>query len=293
MFHGINCTHKEDFSLKEITTFGIGGPCSHYLIPHDLKAVQQIVEECKLKETPFLTLGNGSNVLFNDEGFKGVIIHVGKGLKGYELQDGRIIAESGLMMPKLSVDMSRLGITGFEFMAGIPGTIGGAVVMNAGCIGKETSDVLLSVTYLNSGNEIVTEQAIDVELSFRSSKFHGKTDLVILQAEFAAVYSDKEEVMEQTKKAANIRKGKFPLNVATVGSTFKSPPEGPHPGRLVEEVGLKGYTIGGAQISPVHANWIINIGGATAKDVLQLMDLMQNKVMQKLGIQIEPEVIIV
>ncbi|PZD97733.1 UDP-N-acetylenolpyruvoylglucosamine reductase [Paenibacillus sambharensis] len=292
MFEQLSCPVAENYSLSGLTTMGVGGPARYYIVPQTIDDVVAAKEICREQGLNVLVLGNGSNILVDDEGFDGAVLHVGKGLRSFERRGDSLYAESGVMVPKISFSMAKEGITGYEFMAGIPGTVGGAVVMNAGCIGRETSMILESVTYLDQNGNVITKPASELDLSFRSSFFIGKSH-IILSAMFTALPGDQEEVMKMTKKAADIRKGKFPVNVATVGSTFKSPPEGPHPGRLVEEVGLKGHQIGGAEVSHVHANWIINRGGAKASDVKKLIDVMQNTVAQKLGILMEPEVLFV
>ncbi|MBJ6359792.1 UDP-N-acetylmuramate dehydrogenase [Paenibacillus sp. GCM10012307] len=293
MFNDLSCIVEERFPLKQITTMGVGGPCRYYIAPDRVEQLEQIYSRCRHEGLPVLVIGNGSNVLVDDAGFDGVVIHVGKKMKNFTVSDGVVQADSGVLLPKLALTMAKEGGSGFEFMAGIPGTVGGAVIMNAGCIGKETSSVLKSVTYLDEEGRLQYQEAKDLGLAFRSSSLLGRS-VVILRAEFHVVYNDDQpQVMERTKQAAAIRKGKFPLNVATVGSTFKSPPQGPHPGRLIEEVGLKGHRIGGAEISTVHANWIINLGTATARDVKELMTLMQEKVLKSLGIEMEPEVLMV
>ncbi|MFS0725640.1 UDP-N-acetylmuramate dehydrogenase [Paenibacillus sp. 1P07SE] len=293
MWSELDCEVKEQYELKHITTMGVGGPCAWYIAPRSPEALEPIYAQCRERGLPILAVGNGSNLLVDDHGFDGAVIHLGRRLKGLRVEGDALIAEAGVPMPRLAWAMAREGISGFEFMAGIPGTVGGGVIMNAGCIGKETADVLVAVTYLDEQGALQRKTAAELGLGFRTSSLLGTRSL-ILQAEFRVQRGDDaDQVMARTRAAADIRKGKFPLHVATVGSTFKSPPAGPHPGRLIEEVGLKGHRVGGAEISTVHANWIINIGSATAQDVKRLMHLMQETVMRKLGIEMEPEVLIV
>ncbi|MBW7476727.1 UDP-N-acetylmuramate dehydrogenase [Paenibacillus oenotherae] len=293
MFQDINCTVKENFPLKGITTMGVGGNASYYVVPNRLEDVPEIKRRCDEAGIPLLVVGKGSNLIVSDEGYRGVVLHVGNGLKRLELREEGLYGEAGVPLPLIALTMAKQGIEGFEFMAGIPGSVGGAVVMNAGCLGRETSTVLRSVTCLTDTGEMIVKHKDELELSFRSSFFLGRND-IILSALFDVQYSDNPEgVREKTREAADIRKGKFPINVATAGSTFKSPPEGPHPGKLIQEVGLKGHRIGGAQISEVHGNWIINTDNATCEDVKRLIDLMQETVARKLSVLMEPEVLFV
>lgn len=293
MFSDLKCTVAQNYELKNITTLGVGGACKYCVTPDSLADLGEVYTRCLEEQLPVLIIGNGSNVLADDSGFDGVVIHVGKRLKNFKVVNDMVYAEAGVPLPKLAFSMAREGRSGFEFMAGIPGTVGGAVVMNAGCLGQETASVLRTVTYLDGRGIIQVKKVEELGLSFRSSLLQQTPGLILSASFITRQPEDPEEVMVKTKKAAEIRKGKFPINVATAGSTFKSPPEGPHPGRLIEEVGLKGYQIGGAQISKVHANWIINLGTATSNDVKQLMEVMQNTVAQKLGVMMEPEVLMV
>lgn len=292
MFEQLTCPVKYGVPLSGMTTFGVGGPCRAYIEPRTEEDVRAALAVCKERGLRWIVLGNGSNVLADDAGFDGVVLHLGRGLRSFELADGELRADAGVQLPKLALAMSEAGVAGFEFMAGIPGTVGGAVVMNAGCLGSETAFVLRSATYLDDSGELRTETAGSLGFGFRTSVFQRKR-AVIVSASFAARKGDAAAVRERTREAAAIRRRKFPVNVATAGSTFKSPPEGPHPGRLIEEAGLKGTRIGGAVISEVHANWIINTGGATAADVRRLIELMRDTVARKLGIEMEPEVLFI
>nr|WP_188993484.1 UDP-N-acetylmuramate dehydrogenase [Paenibacillus nasutitermitis] len=293
LFNDVSAAVTEGFLLKTVTTMGVGGPCDYYIVPSTIEEIKSVSDICSEKEIPLLVIGNGSNILVDDSGFRGVVLHVGKGMRKFQIENNVLQAEAGVPVPRIAFHMAKEGRAGFEFMAGIPGTVGGAVVMNAGCLNKETSSILQSVTYLDSDGKVQTKSKEELELRFRSSYFLGRHHIILSAAFDASTLGDTEEVMRNTKAAADIRKGKFPINVATVGSTFKSPPEGPHPGRLIEETGLKGYRIGGAEISSVHANWIINKGEATADDVKKLMEIMQNTVAKQFGIELEPEVLFI
>lgn len=293
IFSDLQCTVTENLELKKITTLGVGGPCKYYVTPNSLADLSEVYSRCLREQIPVLVIGNGSNLLPDDSGYDGAVLHLGKRLKTFKVVEDTVYAEAGVPLPRLAFSMAREGRSGFEFMAGIPGTVGGAVIMNAGCLGHDTAEVIKSVTYLDEQGLIQTRSKESLAFSFRESLLQHIPGLILSASFYAPLAEQPEEVMARTKKAADIRKKKFPIQVATAGSTFKSPPEGPHPGRLIEEVGLKGFQIGAAQVSPVHANWIINLGGATSKDVKGLMDVMQNTVVQKLGIMMEPEVLMV
>ncbi|QHT63802.1 UDP-N-acetylmuramate dehydrogenase [Paenibacillus lycopersici] len=271
----------------------VGGQCTYYIVPNSIDEVVEVKRNCRLSNTPIFVLGNGSNIIVNDRGFDGVVLHIGKGLKEIQVNEDHVYAEAGVALPLLSNLMAKYGIGGFEFYAGIPGTIGGAVVMNAGCIGHDTSEIVKSIIYIDENEELQEVEVHDANFHFRSSRFHGQADIIVA-VKFHLRYADDIQLVQQkTKMAADIRKGKFPINVATVGSTFKSPPEGPHPGRLIEEAGLKGYKIGGAEISHVHANWIINDGSATADDIRRLIIFIKESVYIKFNILLEEEAIYV
>ena len=240
-----------------------------------------------------LIIGNGSNIIVDDDGFDGIVLHIGKRLGQMRLEQNYLYAEAGVTLPNMAFKMANEGVKGFEFMVSIPGTVGGAVMMNAGSSGRELSDVLQSVTYLDEEGNCQTKLAEECDLSFRHSGFTG-TNAIILSATFNVEYdTDKNKLLIATREIANVRKKKFPMNVATVGSTFKSPVNGPHPGKCIEAVGLKGYRIGDVEISPVHGNWIINLGNATSQDVKSLITLMKDTVAGQLGVDMEQEVIFV
>lgn len=293
MFDTLNCKVEENFYLKGITTMNVGGPCKYYLAPDSIADIQRVKEICLANHLKLLVIGNGSNIIVEDQGYDGVVLHIGKRLRQMKLADHELYAEAGVSIPSIAFAMAKEGVGGFEFMASIPGTVGGAVVMNAGSLGKETASVLQSVTYLDEEGVIHRKPAEELGLAFRHSRFNGSSDIILSAAFLVERQPDKEALLARTKEVATIRKQKFPMNVATVGSTFKSPYNGPHPGRLIEEVGLKGYTVGGAQISPTHGNWIINHGTATTKDVKELIRIMRDTVAEKLGIVMEQEVIFV
>ncbi|MCQ6558875.1 UDP-N-acetylmuramate dehydrogenase [Paenibacillus mendelii] len=293
MFQQLACRVEENFSIKSITTMAVGGACKYYIIPQSIEDLQTVTRISRDRGMKLLIIGNGSNIIVDDDGFDGIVLHIGKRLGEMRLEQNYLYAEAGVSLPKIALKMASEGKKGFEFMVSIPGTVGGAVIMNAGSAGREMSDVLHSVTYLDEEGNLLTKSAEECGLSFRSSGFTG-TNAIILSAQFHVEYAeDRSELMLATKKIATVRKSKFPMNVKTVGSTFKSPASGPHPGKCIEAVGLKGYRIGNVEISPVHGNWIINLGNATSRDVKSIISLMKDTVAERLGIDMEQEVIYV
>lgn len=293
MFGELSCRVENNFSLKSITTMGVGGKCGHYVAPQSIEDLQAVVRICRDRDIRMVLIGNGSNIIVDDEGLDGVVVHIGKGLSRMRLEEQILYAEAGVTLPNMAFTMAKEGVAGFEFMVSIPGTVGGAVMMNAGSSGKELSDVLHSVTYLDENGDCQTKRAEECGLSFRHSGFTGTGSIILAAAFHARHDNDKNKPMQATREIANVRKKKFPMNVATVGSTFKSPAGGPYPGKCIESVGLKGYRIGNAEISPVHGNWIINRGNASSKDVKSLIELMQRTVAAQLGIEMEQEVVYV
>ncbi|AXF55314.1 UDP-N-acetylmuramate dehydrogenase [Salicibibacter kimchii] len=287
---------EEEIPLTPLNTWRIGGNARFMITPQNIDEVIEAKSFSDRNNDPYFILGRGSNVLFNDGDYPGVIINLSRALTNYEInyKEGYIYAEAGAPLPKLSIDLSRENIDGFDFFAGIPGTIGGAIAMNAGCIGSEIKDVLLSVIYIDENNNIVEDKIDNLGMHFRKSDFQINNKRIIIGCRLKLTYgSNKQETFSKARKAIDIRKEKFPLKVATAGSTFKSPPGGPYPGQLVEQVGLKGTQIGQALISQEHGNWIINKGNASSKHIKELMQLMYDEVKQQLGIAMEPEVIIV
>ncbi|MBW7452526.1 UDP-N-acetylmuramate dehydrogenase [Paenibacillus sepulcri] len=293
MFQRLSCRVEENFSMKTITTMAVGGACKYYIVPQNIEELQLATKISRDRGMRLLVMGNGSNIIVDDEGFDGVVLHIGKRLGQMRIEQDCLYAEAGVTLPNIAFTMAKEGIKGFEFMVSIPGTVGGAVMMNAGSSGRELSDVLQSVTYLDDEGNCLTKTAEECQLSFRSSGFTG-TNSIILSAKFNIEYeTDRSNLLLATREIANVRKKKFPMNVATVGSTFKSPANGPHPGKCIEAVGLKGHRIGDVEISPVHGNWIINLGNARSQDVKSLIAIMKDTVAGQLGIEMEREVIFV
>ncbi|UTR16172.1 UDP-N-acetylmuramate dehydrogenase [Salipaludibacillus sp. LMS25] len=290
MFDKLGCEIHYDYNLAPLTSWKTGGACKVYIIPQTERDVIETVEICNVKKLPYFVLGNGSNILKSDKYFEGVIIHTGKALNHLSISDEKVTVGSGYMLPKLAFQLAKKSISSYAFYAGIPGTVGGAIVMNAGSAGMETKDVLLSVTYLDEKGNIHTETTDNLKMSFRSSKFVGGK-YIILSANFKNIFENKEDALKKTKEIAERRRRKFPLGIPTAGSTFKSPPGGPYPGKVIEELGLKGTVFGGAKVSDVHGNWIENMGNATSEDIENLITFILQEVKDRTNIQLEVEVL--
>lgn len=284
----------EAASMKEFTSFRTGGMASILVLPknmEELKKTLQIIASCK-KE--FMVLGNGSNVLIKDNGYDGIIIKIGEGFDQVKVnkEDGIVTAGAGALLSKVAREALDSELTGFESASGIPGTIGGALFMNAGAYGWEMSNSVVACKVLSrDGSKEYTLPKEKMELAYRNSIF-GKTGDIIISVSLKLENGDKEEISKTMKELTTRRNEKQPINFPSGGSFFKRP-EGNFAGKLIEEAGLKGLTFGGAQVSPLHAGFIINTGNATARDIISLMRLVQHTVYDKTGIKLEPEVKII
>lgn len=286
------CLGSDNVKLQEPmskhTTFRIGGPADFYLCPHSTKEVQQTVQICKEENLPYFILGNGSNLLVSDKGYRGAIIQLWKNFSDISVKDCCITAKAGALLSKVAAEALEEGLTGMEFASGIPGTIGGAVFMNAGAYGGEMKDIIKEVKVLDDQGEIRVLSNEEMKLGYRTSivKEKGYTVLsAVLQLKKAEV-SVIRETMEDLK---NRRTSKQPLDMPSAGSTFKRP-EGYFAGKLIMDSGLRGFSVGGAQVSEKHCGFVVNKGGATAEDVTALIREVQRRVKEKFGVELETEV---
>ena len=279
---------REQEPMAAHTTFRIGGPARLMALPRSRKEAIAAVQAAKeLDITPFF-LGNGSDLLVSDQGFDGFIIKT-TGLDQTRVVNRRLRAESGIPLARLAMAAWGLGLTGLEFAHGIPGTLGGGVTMNAGAYGGELVQVLTSVTFLNEAGEVVTLPVEECALTYRHSLFTDHPEYLILEAEFELAQGVPSIIKIKMDELAQKRRSKQPLELPSAGSTFKRP-EGYFAAALIEECGLKGVGVGGAQVSEKHAGFVVNRGGATADDVRRLMELIQSTVLRETGVALEPEV---
>ena len=274
--------------LKDLTTMRVGGNAACLIEADSEDTVRTALSLSKEHALPFLVIGNGSNMIISDQGFPGVVLHISKKMAVITCTDHCITAQAGAMLPAVSRLAADNSLTGLEFAAGIPGSVGGAVVMNAGAYGGEMKQVLQSVTIYADG-AIQTLPVDALELSYRHSIFMDHPDWIVLSATFKLTKGDHEQIIAQMSDLNARRREKQPLQYPSSGSFFKRP-EGHFAGALIERANLKGFTIGGAQVSQLHAGFVINIGNATADDIYQLMKHVQKTVFDIFSVELHPEV---
>lgn len=274
--------------MKRHTTFRIGGPADYYLCPHSAKEIQKVVEICREEKLPYFILGNGSNLLVSDQGYRGVVIQLWKNVSDIRVEGCLIHAKAGASLAKIAAEALEEGLTGMEFAAGIPGTLGGAVVMNAGAYGGEMKDILKEVLVMDQQGRIFTLEKKDLNLGYRTSAVKEK-GYIVLAAVLELWPGDREEIRKLMEDLKQKRVEKQPLDLPSAGSTFKRP-EGYFAGKLIMDAGLRGFSVGGAQVSEKHCGFVVNTGGASASDVLTLIREVQKRVREKFGVELETEV---
>lgn len=275
-------------AMSQHTTFKIGGPADYFLMPDKGEDVGRVIKICKEKEIPYFILGNGSNLLVGDGGYRGAVIQIYRNMSSVTVEGNEITAQAGALLSAVAAAAKNASLTGFEFAGGIPGTIGGAVVMNAGAYGGEMKDVLTEVTVMNAEGDIFTLPTEELELGYRTSIIK-TAGYIVLEAKIRLKEGDPEVIRETMKDLTIRRTTKQPLEYPSAGSTFKRP-EGYFAGKLIMDSGLRGFTHGGAQVSEKHCGFVINTGGATARDVCELMEHVQKTVYEKYNVKLEPEV---
>ena len=275
-------------AMSRHTTFKIGGPADYFLMPDKDTDVGRIVKICKESAIPYFILGNGSNLLVGDGGYRGAVIQIYKNMSAVTVEGTEITVQAGALLSSVAAAAKNAALTGFEFAGGISGTMGDAVVMNAGAYGGEMKDVLTEVTVMDEEGEIVTLPADKLELGYRTSIIK-TAGYIVLEAKLQLKEGNPEVIRETMKDLTIRRTTKQPLEYPSAGSTFKRP-EGYFAGKLIMDSGLAGYQVGGAQVSEKHCGFVINAGGATARDVRTLMDNVRDIVYKKYGVTLEPEV---
>ena len=274
--------------MSRHTTFRIGGPADLFLLPNTVEEIKKIREICIHEQESYYILGNGRNLLVSDSGFRGVIIQTYRNLAQIQVEEDCIRAQAGALLSGIAQAAKAASLTGFEFAAGIPGTLGGAVVMNAGAYGGEMKDVLKEATVLDSEGQIRRIPAGKLAMGYRTSVIK-EAGYMVLEAVISLKKGDPDQIRETMKDLTQRRISKQPLEYPSAGSTFKRP-EGYFAGKLIMDSGLRGYTHGGAQVSEKHCGFVINTGGATARDVCELMEHVQKTVYEKYNVKLEPEV---
>ena len=277
-----------DEPMKRHTTFRIGGPADFFLLPSTVDEVRGILEICREEELPYFILGNGSNLLVSDKGYRGVIIQLYRNFSNISVEGNEICASSGALLSQIAAAARNASLTGFEFAGGIPGTLGGAVFMNAGAYGGELKDVLKEAVVMTEQGEILTLSVEKLDMGYRTSRIK-KAGYLVLEARLLLEQGDMYKIRDITKDLTEKRVSKQPLEYPSAGSTFKRP-EGYFAGKLIMDAGLRGYQVGDAQVSEKHCGFVINKGNATAADVLTLIENVREKVQEQFGVTLEPEV---
>lgn len=276
-----------DEPMSKHTTFRIGGNADMFVSP-EVAQMPQIIALAKEYGVPVTIIGNGSNLLVGDKGIRGLVLSFGKAAEYVQVDGSCVIAGAGALLSKIAAEALRNSLTGFEFAAGIPGTLGGALVMNAGAYGGEIKDVLISAKVLTAEGEVVELSATELELSYRHSCILEK-EYIVLEAIIELQPGEEEMIRETMADFRNRRIEKQPLEYPSAGSTFKRP-EGYFAGKLIQDADLRGYTVGGAQVSEKHCGFVVNKGGATAADVCKLIADVKERVYEQFQVEIEPEV---
>lgn len=279
----------EDEPLYKHTTYKVGGPARIYLMVKDIDSLVKATKYCRKHRIMHMVIGRGSNLLFSDKEYEGVIISLNECFKEVKVNGSIIKAQAGVPMITLAYQAAKIGLSGFEFMGGIPGTIGGGIYMNAGAYKYDIASVVKSVTLLNEKCEVVTYKREQMEFSYRHSICQDNHKLIILEAEFELMAKDPNEIKAILDKRKERRISSQPWNMPSAGSVFRNH-EDKAAWQYIDECGLRGYEIGGAQISPKHSNFIVNNGYASAKDIYDLIMLVQEKVAEKFDVELKREV---
>ena len=277
-----------DEPMKQHTTFRVGGNADFFVMPRTVLEIQEVLSLCAQEQMPYYILGNGSNLLVSDKGYRGLILQIYKEMNRIEVHGTRVKAQAGALLSKIGAAAYEAGLTGFEFASGIPGAVGGAVVMNAGAYGGEMKDVLESVTVITPEGKLLTLSNGELELGYRTS-IVARKGYIVVEAVFELQTGDKKEIRARMDELKQQRTSKQPLEYPSAGSTFKRP-EGYFAGKLIQDAGLRGFQIGGAQVSEKHCGFVINKSGATAADIAELIRQVSEQVMQQFGVKLEPEV---
>ena len=282
----------ENCDMSKFTSFRAGGRADYLVQPQSVDQLKSVLQLLAGGDTEYMVMGNGSNILVKDSGYKGVIVKLGDAFNSIDIEGTVLVAGSGTLMSQVAKAALDKSLTGFEFASGIPGSLGGAVFMNAGAYGGEMVQIVKEARLVaKDGSREYTLSCDELELSYRHSVLHDTGDIVVsvtLQLE----EGNKEEISATMKELAAKRNEKQPVHLPSAGSFFKRP-EGYFAGKLVQDAGMKGFSVGAAQVSPLHSGFVVNNGGATATEILQLMEIVQAAVLEQFGVKLEPEVRII
>ncbi len=279
---------KLDEPMERHTSFRVGGPADYFLTPGTGEEIGKVVSCCREQGVPYYIIGNGSNLLVADDGYRGAVIQIYKSMNRIAVNGSCMIAQAGALLSGIAASALENGLTGFEFAAGIPGTLGGACVMNAGAYGGEMKDVLKRVLVMPLEGKVFSIPAEELEMGYRTSII-AKKGYIVLEAEIGLSAGKVQEIKAKMDDLKERRVSKQPLEFPSAGSTFKRP-EGYFAGKLIQDSGLRGFQVGGAQVSEKHCGFVINKDHATAADIAELMRQVSEKVNRKFGVILEPEV---
>ena len=283
--------YYENASLKKYNTYRIDVNCKYLVLPKNKEELRTLIKYLTSKEEKFLVLGNGSNVIFACDYFDGIIILLNK-LNKLKIEGEIIEVEAGYSLQKLAIETSNLGLEGLEFATGIPGLVGASIAMNAGAYKNSISEVVTSVLVMNPEFEFVTMSGEELDFSYRNSFFKKNKNYYVIGAKLKLVQGEKQQIIERISKRRVKRLETQPLDMPSAGSVFRNP-EGMYAGELIENCGLKGFSIGGAEISEKHANFIVNTGGATGKEITQVIERVKKEVLEKYDVELILEQIVI
>lgn len=278
-----------DEPMSRHTTFRVGGEAQCFVRISDREQLQKIIPYLQQVEIPFFILGNGSNLLVGDKGYQGVVLQIGDRMNQITADGDRMVVQAGALLSQVARTALERGLTGFEFASGIPGTIGGGVVMNAGAYGGEMKQVVERVTAMDRQGEILELSGDEMEFGYRTSIIKNRP-FIVLEVCLKLSFGNSDDIRAKMEELTRKRKEKQPLEFASAGSTFKRP-EGYFAGKLIMDAGLRGYSIGGACVSEKHCGFVINTGKATAADVAEVIWEVQDRVKDRFGVTLEPEVV--
>ncbi len=281
-------TVSEQEPMSKHTSFSIGGPADFFVEPATVQEIKEVCYLAKEENIPCFILGNGSNLLVSDHGIRGIVLHLGRNFSSISREDKVITVQAGAMLSRVARTALDASLTGFEFAAGIPGSFGGAVAMNAGAYGGEMKDIILDADVLTPDGQVKTLTLEELDLSYRHSCIFEK-NYIVLSARIELNEGDPIEIKARMDELAGARREKQPLEYPSAGSTFKRP-VGYFAGKLIQDAGLKGFAVGGAMVSEKHAGFVVNYNKASAKDVRDLIAQVQEKIQAQFGVKMEPEV---
>ena len=277
-----------DEPMKTHTTFRIGGKADCFINATSIDDVKDVLAYAKENNIPLLVMGNGSNMLVSDKGIRGIVLRISKEMNDCKINGCEVFAQAGILLSNLASRIQKAGLSGFEELSGIPGTLGGGIYMNAGAYGGELKNIIKEVTFITRDGVLSTLSAHELDFGYRHSIFEDN-GAIILSATLILQKGNPEEIKEKMNEFTKRRNDKQPINMPSAGSTFKRP-EGYFAGKLIQDSNLKGYSIGGAQVSEKHSGFVVNTGDATAADVLNLIRHVQNTVKKNFGVELEPEI---